>query len=47
MTVKYTTCANVLRKELSLAWFQELEEFGDVYEIETRKRKVDITGPSR
>ena len=45
MTVKYTTGESVLRKELHLAWFQDLEEFGDVYEIETRKRKVDIERP--
>ena len=45
MTVKYTTGESVLRKELHLAWFQDLEEFGDVYEIETRKRKVDIDRP--
>ena len=45
MTVKYTTGESVLRKELRLAWFQDLEEFGDVYEIETRKRKVDIDRP--
>ena len=45
MTVKYTTGESVLRKGLHLAWFQDLEEFGDVYEIETRKRKVDINRP--
>ena len=45
MTVKYTTGESVLRKELRLAWFQDLEEFGDVYEIETRKCKVDIDRP--
>lgn len=45
MTVKYTTGKSVLRKELHLAWFQDLEEFGDVYEIKTRKRKVDIERP--
>ena len=45
MTVKYTTGESVLRKELHLAWFQDLEEFGDVYEIKTRKRKVDIERP--
>lgn len=45
MTVKYTTGDSVLRKGLHLAWFQDLEEFGDVYEIETRKRKVDINRP--
>lgn len=45
MTVKYTTDESVLRKELRLAWFQDLGEFDDVYEIETRKRKVDIDRP--
>ena len=30
-----------------LVWFQDLEEIGDVCKMETRKRQVDITGPSR
>ena len=27
--------------------FQDLEEIGDVCKMETQKRQVDITGPSR
>ena len=30
-----------------LVWFQDLEEIGDVCKMETQKRQVDITGPSR
>lgn len=30
-----------------LVWFQDLEEIGDMCKMETRKRQVDITGPSR
>ena len=33
------------KKELSLVWFNYLEEIRDVYKIETRKHKVDIDWP--
>ena len=44
-TVKYTKNENILMKDLRSVWFQELEEIGDVYEIEMRKRKVVINRP--
>lgn len=43
-TLKYTKSESVLR-ELRSVWFQDLKEIGDVYEVETRKRQVDINRP--
>ena len=45
MSVKYTKSVSVLRKEPRSVWFQDFEETGDVYEIETRKREMDIDRP--
>ena len=44
-TVKYTKNENVLMKDLRSVWFQDLEEIGDVYEIEMRKRQVVMNRP--
>ena len=44
-TVKYTKNENILMKDLRSVWFQDLEEIGDVYEIEMRKRQVVINRP--
>ena len=41
-TVKYTKDENILMKDLRSVWLQDLEELGDVYEIEMRKRQVVI-----
>ena len=45
MSVKYAKNVSVLRKEPRSVWFQDFEETGDVYEIETRKREMDIDRP--
>ena len=44
-TVKYTNNENILMKDLRSVWFQDLEEIGEVFEIEMRKRQVVINRP--
>ena len=44
-TVKYTNNENILMKDQRSVWFQDLEEIGDVFEIEMRKRQVVINRP--
>ena len=44
-TVKCTKNENILMKDLRSVWFEDLEEIGDVYEIEMRKQKVVINKP--
>ena len=43
-TVNSTTSESALRKDLQLVWFQNLEEIGNVYEIEKRKCQWKLTG---
>ena len=40
--VLYTKDENVVDKHLRSVWFEDLEEIGDAYKIESRKNKVTI-----
>ena len=43
--VLYTKDENVVDKHLRSVWFEDLEEIGDAYKIESRKNKVTINRP--
>ena len=43
--VLYTKDENVVDKNLRSVWFEDLEEIGDAYKIESRKNKVTINRP--
>ena len=43
--VLYTKDENVVEKHLRSVWFEDLEEIGDAYKIESRRNKVTIDRP--
>ena len=45
LKVLYTKDENVVDKHLRSVWFEDPEEFGDAYKIESRRNKVTINRP--
>ena len=45
--VLYTKDENVVDKHLRSVWFEDLEEIGDAYKIESRRSEVTINRPSQ